>query len=227
MKVKAIIILIAITLVVFSPSSLLAQEATNIQSGIKVGIGLAKWTGEDATSKGQWNPGASYERTVAFGLFIGVSISDLMTLQPEVVYLRKSTSYLAGRRRYYYIIDYLDVPILAIFKLARSAKISPSLYAGPTISFKLNSEWEPTPEVSIYSRPELKNVNFIDFGVTVGASLGFGISRLRMSFDVRITQGISNITGNQPEFTDPEELILGGRQDLKNRVIYIMLGLAF
>lgn len=227
MKVKAIIILIAITLVVFSPSPLLAQEATNIQSGIKVGIGLAKWTGEDATSKGWWAPGASYERTVAIGLFIGVSISDLMTLQPEVVYLRKSTSYLAGRRRYYYIIDYLDVPILAIFKMARSAKISPSLYAGPTISFKLNSEWEPTPEVSIYSRPELKNVNFIDFGVTVGVLLEFGISKFRMFFDARITQGLSNITGDLPASVSPEGQVFANSQDLKNRAIYTMLGFAF
>lgn len=227
MNVKAIIILIAFTLVVFSPSSLLAQEATNIQTGIKVGIGLAKWTGEDATSKGQWTPGASYERTLAFGLFIGVSISDLMTLQPEVVYLRKSTSYLAGPRRYYYIIDYLDVPILAIFKMARSEKISPSLYAGPTISFKLNSEWEPTPEVSLYSRPELKNVNFIDFGVTVGVLLEFGISKFRMFFDARITQGLSNITGDLPASVSPEGLVLANSQDLKNRATYIMLGLAF
>ena len=85
--------LLAVCLLAAGPLG--AQEA-RLTGGFKAGLGLAKFTGDDARL-GELSPG--YRKGFAAGAFLTFSPTERFAVQPELLYVQKGTVYEQGDAR--------------------------------------------------------------------------------------------------------------------------------
>ena len=147
------------------------------------------------------------------GLFGQVLASETFAIQPELLYSTK------GSKAFYegivdqtvkYNINYLDLPVLAVFKLGESAEI----HVGPYASYLLNANISYSGDIingdDEIDRDHLKS---FDYGLVGGFGLNFGAAQV----GARYNYGLAKIADS-----DAAELVLG---DSKNSVAQLYLSL--
>ena len=211
---KAKVILIAILLLIFS-TVVFAQGITG--KGIKVGLNLANWTGDDADFTGDLDD-KKIRTGFVFGGFITYEINETFSLQPEVYYSMMGVKYESSIEGEDFTVtfktDYIQIPILAKFNLSTKNNVKPNIFIGPALSINLNAKYE-MEVVGQTIEGDMKDfgmdIKSTDFGLVFGAGVNFG----KISVDARYNLGLSTIP-------DTEEDV-----DIKNSVISIMLGYSF
>lgn len=149
------------------------------------------------------------------GLYGQILSSDFFAVQPELLYSTKGSKAFyedLGDQTVKYNFNYLDLPVLAVFKLGRSAEI----HVGPYVSYLLNANISYSGDIingdDEIDKDDLKSY---DYGLTGGFGLNFG----PMQAGVRYNYGLVKIADNAAS-----ELYLG---DSKNSVAQIYLSLNF
>ena len=147
------------------------------------------------------------------GLFGQVLASETFAIQPELLYSTK------GSKAYYegivdqtvkYNINYLDLPVLAVFKLGESAEI----HVGPSVSYLLNANISYSGDiVSGDDEIDRDHLNSFDYGLVGGFGLNFGAVQV----GARYNYGLAKIADS-----DAADLVLG---DSKNSVAQLYLSL--
>ena len=128
MRVTIGLLLCLIGLLVASPVS--AQE---ISGGGKVGFivsNLSSAEDFDPTTKSGF----------AAGGFVSIGINDLFSIQPEVLFVQKGAKLTEDGEdgdEATLKLNYVEVPILAVFTIQTSGNVTPFVYAGP--SFGMNT----------------------------------------------------------------------------------------
>ncbi|HKJ44590.1 MAG TPA: porin family protein [Balneolales bacterium] len=189
--------------VVFTLAAGAAFAQSNMQKGLKVGVGMANFNGNQVT-------GASSQTSFTIGAFTSFKMSESFALQPEVNYLEEGASgdlTIFSQNTYSSVkLSYLQIPVLAKFMLSTSSGFTPSIYAGPSFSVLLGHKFETSSSTNnIFENPTVNEV-------TGGAVVGVGADISNIMLDVRYNY----------DFTDAFRL-----SNATNGAISITLGYAF
>lgn len=204
-KTKTVIFLVLIcSLGTLSTNAVLAQA----RAGVKAGLNVSNLYIDDIDDEN-----ARYGFNV--GLYGQLLSSDVFALQPELLFSTK------GSKAEYdgivdqtvkYNLNYLDLPVLAVFKLGESAEI----HVGPYASYLLNANISYSGDIANgddeIDKDHLKSY---DYGLVGGFGLNFG----QLQVGARYNYGLVKIADS-----NTAETVIG---DAKNSVaqLYISLNL--
>lgn len=155
-----------------------------------------------------------------FGAFVYLPITENFGVQPEVLYSAKGStaSYFTDLGPFGEIdgdvtfkLDYIDVPVLLVFKLGALAEIQ----VGPYFAFLANSEYEITGDFELAD--ELDNNNFNGIGYGLAGGVAFNIAMFQVG--ARYNYGLQKV-----EDSNVADLLLG---DSKNSYFQIFAALRF
>lgn len=191
-----------ITLIIFilgvGVTSTLAQtyEKESLTWGLKAGVNVSDLYGDDV---GQTDVRGNFSG----GILLNYRFNDYWALQPEVIFNIKGAdvaSGLAGENGpAEYEFGYLNIPVLAKFYIPTGSVLSPNLYAGPEVGFKLYGDSNNND-----INDELKDA---EFGIAFGAGLDFNLGSDPSDFirtvglDLRYSLGLTDVfdTPQEPE----------------------------
>lgn len=140
---------------------------------------------------------------LVFGAGVELPVGDALSLQPELLYVQRGESYVRPVVQPVLIPDdfatdtldvrasYLDIPVLLRLRPFGRDGVSPSFYAGPTVSVLLDAEYVVhvgDQEQSFDADSEFEDLGF---GVTMGAGLDFGPRRAFL-LDARYVHGLGD-----------------------------------
>jgi hypothetical protein len=208
MKTDKLKIRVAILLMSLLTLSMTHTASAQARVGIKGGLNVSNMYIDNIHDEN-----ARYGFNV--GLYGQILSSDFFAVQPELLYSTKGSKAFyqdIGDQTVKYNFNYIDLPVLAVFKLGRSAEI----HVGPYVSYLLNANISYSGDVingdDEIDKDDLKSY---DYGLTGGFGLNFG----PMQAGVRYNYGLVKIADNADS-----ELYLG---DSKNSVAQIYLSLNF
>ena len=160
------------------------------------------------------------DENARYGFNVGVYgqlfSSDVFAIQPELLFSTKGTKAEYGGNFFdqtiKFNLNYLDLPVLAVFKLGESAEI----HVGPYVSYLLNANISHDGDLgSGVDDLDKDNFKSFDYGLSGGFGLNFG----NLQVGARYNYGLAKIADG-----DDAEIFLG---DSKNSVaqIYVALNL--
>jgi len=185
-------------------SSLFAEGMT---FGVKGGLNMAKVTGDDV-EEADWKMGG------VGGVFLTYAISEIFSVQPELLFSMKGSKETFADTTYSYKVNYIEIPLLAKVYLPTEGKIKPHLFAGPAIGILLSAKATSDPgDEEIDFKDETKST---DFGFLAGAGVEYKMESGSVLFDVRYEVGLTTIDKGD-----------GEAADIKNSAISFMAGYGF
>lgn len=207
--------IILIVIVIITATSLMSQGLSN--KGIKLGLNLAKFIGEDSESD---DDKSKLKLGFAFGGFVTYNVNMMFSLQPEAYYFMQGSkqemehSNLDGALLFK--LNYIQIPLLAKIKLSHSGFIIPNLLIGPALAINTSATYEYTDELGNYMQllgykktGDLEDVNPIDFELIIGTEINIGLALV----DIRYNWGLTKVDKNDA--------------DLKNSTFSFLLGYKF
>ncbi len=198
------------------------------------------------------------------GVFLVIDLGARFCIQPELMYTRKGVkvegigilssadSSVSRTLSEDIKLDYLELPLLLKYRIARPSGLTSSLFVGPSLGlcasgrdeFQENSAQYGgflDREFSMAGRPSISNLKSVDFGLVFGCDIAFPIGSRCIVLDVRYTMGTSEVF----EDVDPASIPMGSiyedfpeeypivrnstgeASDARNRVLSITLGVSF
>lgn len=147
------------------------------------------------------------------GVFTQIPVTSFFAIQPELQYSTKGVSanynILGATGKNTFKLNYVELPVLATFKLGNSV----DLQAGPYASYLINSKVVSDGDLgSDYRNINRDNFNKLDYGLAGGLNIYFGTAMLGLRF----AQGL------QPVAKDGGARLLMGKA--KNAVGQLSLG---
>ena len=183
MKIKYNIIVGLIALILSAmviPISLIAQDT---RTGIKGGLNLSNLYVDDVSDE-NLRPGFS------LGVFTQLPVSEFFVIQPEVLYSTKGARLtydaLDLEGEYRFNLNYVDVPILATFKLGESADIQVGPYVSYLVASSISTDGDLGEALADVDRD---NFHTLDYGL----SAGFGLNFNAITVGLRYNYGLAEI----------------------------------
>ena len=128
-------------------------HAGSVSGGMKVGLNLANLHGSDVEE-------SDLKTGFCAGGFVAFNITDMFVIQPELLYTQKGDKFEVGTVKAWTILDYLEIPILAKLSIPTKGTVTPNLFLGPAVAFKIRSKGRLEVEgVSIEVSPQYNNVS--------------------------------------------------------------------
>ncbi|WAC02883.1 porin family protein [Lacinutrix neustonica] len=167
-------IILCAAVAVFGLTNMNAQDNsmnnTNdaIDFGLKAGVNFAKLTGDDVEN-------ADGRTGIHFGVVAEIPVSDVFSIQPEVLYSQQGLQEDFTGGEYKLKLDYINVPVFAKFYVAEGL----ALELGPQFGFNVSSKSEVQiegadgEEISSIERDLEDSVEAFDFGAGAGVSYKF------------------------------------------------------
>lgn len=125
----------------------------------------------------------------ALGAVLLVPVSRRAALRIDPMYLQKGTVFDTFGQQSRLVLEYFEVPILAIVELTRGAA-RPYVVGGPSAGYLLKAKVKTggsTEDV----KDEFENA---DFGVTVGGGVTLSTARKTFFIEARYSAGLTNIS---------------------------------
>jgi hypothetical protein len=177
-------------------------HAQDVSVGVKAGFNLANVSIDD--------PGdiADPKNRTAFvaGLFVTVPAGGLLAFQPEVLFSMQGSNFNQGSDSGALKLDYVQVPLLARIKPAKSPV---GIVVGPALAFRTRAK------LSVEGEDEELDFKDQVKGNDVGFVAGVVVDVAHVVLDGRYTWGLKNIA------KDPDD------GEVKNRVFSLTLGFRF
>lgn len=213
-KVIGITLLSVVTIRAFSQ-----EQQTNYESklspkfGIKGGINLSNLHADDVDDE-HMKVGAN------FGVYAKLPITTGFSIQPEVLYSMKGAQLnynnaLMGSGKYRFNLNYVEVPVLAVFNVAKNFNIHAGGYAAYLASVKVK---DVDNEGNVNHVDELNKDNFQTFDYGLIGGIGFDISNVTLG--ARYNYGLKEI-GKSGTFAGEVA------NNAKNSAVSIYVGFAF
>ena len=160
---------------------------------------------------------------LSFAVPVEIGITESFSVQPELVYIQKGSSFdfefYGYTTKQETTINYFEIPILAKYKFV-TEPVQAYIAAGPVIGFGLGG----TISAEVNGQKEEEDIDFerdglkkSDFGLSIGAGVGFGAGPGQVVVDLRYILGLSNIA----DLEDGED------GSIKNRGFGIGVGYMF
>lgn len=169
----------------FTTTESFAQN--RVRAGIKGGL--------NASSLFYDSQGVSNKRErIGFhgGLYAQVPAGEFFAVQPELLYTTKGSSAeynvlgISGRNTLR--LNYVELPVLATFKLGQAVE----LQAGPYVSYLLKSDLYANGDITGTTTFNRDNFNKVDYGVAGGLNLYFG----KAFIGARYEQGLQRVANS-------------------------------
>lgn len=202
-KIKILSFFIVVTILATSLDNTLFAQA---RAGVKGGLNVSNLYIDDLDDEN-----ARYGFNV--GLFGQVLASETFAIQPELLYSTKgSKAFYEGiiNQTVKYNLNYLDLPVLAVFKLGESAEIHVGPYASYLLNANISYEGDIANGDDEIDKDHLKS---FDYGLVGGFGLNFGAVQV----GARYNYGLAKIADS-----DAADLVVG---DSKNSVAQLYLSL--
>lgn len=164
--------------------------------GIKAGVNISDFYGDDI--------GSTDARTgFSGGLLFNYRFNDYWAIQPEILFSTKGADVESGltgeNGPAEYELGYLNIPVLAKFYIPAGPTLTPNLYVGPEVGFKLYGE-SNNSDID----EQLKDA---EFGIAFGAGLDLNLGSDPANFirttglDLRYSLGLTDAfdTPQEPE----------------------------
>ena len=189
-------LLLVAALSIFGFTNTNAQE---LRFGAKGGLNFASLNGDDAEY---------IDMITSFhvGGVVKIGVTELFSVQPELIYSSQGYSFPNPDNYDSVILDYINIPIMADFKLAEGF----SLQGGPQVGFNISSKVDAGGE----GKQDIESIQTFDFGAGIGAQY---VLPINLFFQARYVMGITNIY----------EAIEGRDLKAKNAVISVSVGYFF
>lgn len=190
---KTLIVFITIGIAAFSNAQKTKQDE-GIKLGIKGGLNVSNLMGDVKD--------VAIRTSIHAGLVAEIIVSDNFSVQPELLYSGQgaSATFEGGGR---YKLDYITLPVLAKFPIAKSL----SLETGPQIGFLISSKYKDNE-----SNDKIEDLKTIDFGLNAG--LNYELNN-GVFFQARYNLGLTDIG------------IAGDNNRASNAVIQFSIGKLF
>lgn len=139
------------------------------------------------------------------GLYAQLFSSEVFAIQPELLYSTKGTrttydNLLMGEGDAKFNLNYLEVPVLAVFKLGSAAEI----HFGPYWGYLLGANIDEDGDTDTFNELDRDSFRSWDFGLAGGIGLNFGSTQI----GVRYSKGLRKLADS-----DDAEALVG---DAKN-----------
>ena len=147
--------------------------------GVKAGLTISDMWGDDV--------GATSTRAgFTGGAFLNYRFSQYVSVQPEALFTMKYSEVRDGvlgeNLKTEYDFGYLEIPVLLKAHITTGGIVSPNLYAGPSLAFKLYGDANGSDLDS--------DLRSADFGFAFGGGLDIG---QRVNIDARYTLGVVDV----------------------------------
>lgn len=164
--------------------------------GLTAGVNVSTLSGSDADEAG-------WRSDFMGGLSLNFGISDILSLQPELLYSRKGAKSTETGMSGAIKLGYIDVPVLVKFATGTAQQLRPAFYFGPSIGFLLSCDSD-IPGFSGDCKDDLKST---DFGVIGG--VGFDVGAIGVF--VRFQQGLTKLPDDSDGDLFNRVVTIGGR----------------
>lgn len=182
-------VLAAVLLVV----SAAAVSAAGISVGARVGLMETKIS----QAPESWDDALGFRAGFTGGAFMKYDINDRFGIQPEIFYVQKgvdATLYEGlvdvGATL---SIDYLEIPLLAVYSFTQVPHVTPYIYAGPSFSYVLSSELSASAFILSADIDFSSFTHTTDFSIIAGGGFEIPADALTLLFDVRFMYGFTNV----------------------------------
>lgn len=188
-----------------SATSVVAQDSDNgLRVGIKGGLNVTNLYVDDVDDE---NPRYGFH----LGVYTQLFQSDVFAIQPEILYSTKGTRIEDHSDLYDATLDfnlnYIDIPVLAVFKLGDAAEI----HVGPYFGYLLNANVDVDGDVDGSDDIDRDNFKSWDYGLSAG--VGFNVGPVQLG--ARYNYGLQKIADS-----DLADGILGDSKN-SNAQVYV------
>ncbi len=231
---RLLVAVIAVALfIALSPSESFAQGEAIVQKKMQYGL---KGGIDASTLRGDFYAptlsGVSFDHRVgfAFGGFVAWQFNDIVAIQPEFLWVRKSSAAEASLPELGFsqfivpTLDYIEIPLLVRFTPATEGSIDPIIYAGPSLGINVKAQLLSVTNDEEEIEDIRHEIQGLDFGIVVGGGIMFGSGQLRYS-TVRYTLEGRLTTGYTDILVDEEAGASAG--NFSNSTFAIMAGIIY
>lgn len=172
----------------------MVNAQNNIAIGPIVGVGLSKFTGDDA------GEGVKFKVGPEFGASFIFSPQANWGIGADFLYSIEGAQAEVGNDKFKTNVDYIRVPLRFIYFFGDwDQSVRPKIFAGPTLGFLVKAESE---DVDIKD-----GINGFDLGAHVGVGANFKIAdQTWLNTDITYTHGFTNVAKEvlniQPKYTN-------------------------
>lgn len=187
----------------------LDTNAQSMKSGIKGGLNVSNLYVDDVEDE---------DARFGFhaGIFAQYPIGEFFAIQPELLYSNKGSKatydVLGLTGDYQLNLNYLDLPVLAVFKLGEAAEIHAGVYLAYLLAASTSTEGDFGDD---YEELDKDHFNSFDFGLVGGFAMNFN----PVTIGLRYNYGL-----NQLSDSDIADTVLG---DSKNSLAQIYVAFNF
>jgi hypothetical protein len=196
-KIKVILLsaFMLTTAVGFVQAQMEERDPLAPKIGVKGGINLANLYVDDVSDE-------KLKVGLNAGLFFKIPFTSFFAIQPEVLYSSQGSKLtydnrIQGSGEYRYNLNYIQVPMLAVFNLGPHF----NLHAGPYASFLTSANIK-----NLHDNGDIQNItnlkaddfNRVDYGLAGGAALEFGNFTLgaRYNYGLKEIGKSGNLSGD-------------------------------
>lgn len=160
---------------------------------------------------GSFTPEFDWTNRTSFcaGPYLSFKLSDYFAVQPEVLFSKKGLKVVEQATTITFNLDFLEIPLLLKFTFSPGGSISPCLFVGPFIAFKLHDNI--TTGVGV---PPIKK---FDYGIAFGGGFDIKLGGNTLELKALYTMGLKNIA----------DVLAGSNINVKSKVLNFMIGLEF
>jgi hypothetical protein len=182
----------------------LAQD-NGLRVGIKGGLNVTNLYVDDLDDE---NPRYGFH----LGVYTQLFESDVFAIQPEILYSTKGAKAEGDDGSADFNLNYIDIPVLAVFKLGDAAEI----HVGPYFGYLLNANIDFDADGPIGFEPdELDRDDFKAWDYGLSAGIGFNAGPVQIG--ARYNYGLQKVADSDAEFW---EGVLGDAKN-SNAQLYI------
>lgn len=226
------------------------SHAQDVDVGLRGGTNYSTFKGDTGAIDQQEGTSGEYSRVfgVQVGGFLRFSVSESFSVRTEVGYSRKGSDldletveetgngqFVRVTSDFGFKYDYLDVPVLAEYSFKTGSRFRPQVFAGPSISFALNSSLDSEITATAFNRfgqeqeldtsnldePESPDIETTDVGAVIGGGVSYVLNSGDSLFlDVRYNPSLTAF--NSDNASDANQGI-----ELENETITVGVGYSF
>jgi hypothetical protein len=165
-------------------------------------------------------PDVDYDFRKGWGLgaFLKLPVSDMLSIQPEILYLQKGAYSSWPFGDLMIALDYVEIPLLLRINVPVEGTVAPYFLVGPALGFKggceITAELNGDEEKLDCDETGFE-VKSVDFGGVVGAGLSFGAGPGSFHLGARYNYGLISLDDSEEDW------------DLGNRAFSFLAGYSF
>ena len=166
--------------------------------GVKAGVNFATMGGSDLdVFETACSCNVSSRTAFAVGGFMSFQLGQVLRLQPELLYVGKGTAFDISGQALEIRTTYIEIPVLLVVAPRVQGTIHPSLFGGGAVAVKIGCSLAGGGSSTSCSNATF-NVKSLDYGLILGAGLGYSVGRGELLLDARYNLGLADFIDENP-----------------------------